>query len=97
MEDRMFKAYKNFGFISSPANFATRNEKMTMKTTMKTSVTTFTKTSLCEDFEHKPVLINTMINNAKIWQDEGLNNRKVQGIFELKKRGINQWKRSSIF
>jgi hypothetical protein len=92
MEDRMFKAYKNFGFISSPANIAARNEKMPMKTTMKT----FIKTSLCEDFEQKPVLINTMINNAKIWQDEGLNNRKVQGIFELKKRGINQWKRSSI-
>jgi hypothetical protein len=92
MEDRMFKAYKNFGFISSPANIAARNEKMPMKSTMKT----FIKTSLCEDFERKPVLINTMINNAKIWQDEGLNNRKVQGIFELKKRGINQWKRSSI-
>ena len=97
MEDRMFKAYKNFGFISSPANVAARNEKMTMKSTMKTSVTTFIKTSLCEYFEQKPVLINTMINNAKIWQREGLNNRKVQGIFELKKRGINQWKRSSIF
>ena len=97
----MFKAYKNFGFISSPANVAARNEKMTMKSTMKTSMTTsmttFTKTSLCEYFEQKPVLINTMINNAKIWQGEGLNNRKVQGIFELKKRGINQWKRSSIF
>lgn len=89
----MFKAYKNFGFISSPANVAARNEKMTMKT----SVTTFITTSLCEYFEQKPVLINTMINNAKIWQGEGLNNRKVQGIFELKKRGINQWKRSSIF
>ena len=89
----MFKAYKNFGFISSPANVAARNEKMTMKSTMKTSMTT----SLCEYFEQKPVLINTMINNAKIWQGEGLNNRKVQGIFELKKRGINQWKRSSIF
>ena len=89
----MFKAYKNFGFISSPANVAARNEKMTMKT----SVTTFIKTSLCEYFEQKPVLINTMINNAKIWQGQGLNNRKVQGIFELKKRGINQWKRSSIF
>ena len=89
----MFKAYKNFGFISSPANVAARNEKITMKT----SVTTFIKTSLCEYFEQKPVLINTMINNAKIWQGEGLNNKKVQGIFELKKRGINQWKRSSIF
>lgn len=93
----MFKAYKNFGLISSPANVAARNEKMTMKSTMKTSVTTFITTSLCEYFEQKPVLINTMINNAKIWQGEGLNNRKVQGIFELKKRGINQWKRSSIF
>ena len=93
MEDRMFKAYKNFGLISSPASVAARNEKITMKT----SVTTFIKISLCENFEQKPVLINTMINNAKIWQGEGLNNRKVQGIFELKKRGINQWKRSSIF
>ena len=93
MEDRMFKAYKNFGFISSPANVAARNAKMTMKSTMKTII----KISLCENFEQKPVLINTMINNAKIWQGEGLNNRKVQGIFELKKRGINQWKRSSIF
>ena len=89
----MFKAYKNFGLISSPASVAARNEKITMKT----SVTTFIKISLCENFEQKPVLINTMINNAKIWQGEGLNNRKVQGIFELKKRGINQWKRSSIF
>ena len=92
----MFKAYKNFGFISSPTNVDARNEKMIMKIIMKTSVTTFTKTSLCEYFEQKPVLINTMINNAKIWQDEGLNSRKVQGIFELKKRGINQWKRLSI-
>ena len=92
----MFKAYKNFGFISSPTNVDARNEKMTMKTTMKTSVTTFTKTSLCEYFEQKPVLINTMINNAKIWQGEGLTKRKVQGIFELKKRGINQCKMLSI-
>ena len=89
MEDRMFKAYKNFGFISSPANDTAKNGKATMKTIIKIS--------LCENFEQKPVLINTMINNAKIWQGEGLNNRKVQGIFELKKRGINQWKRSSIF
>ena len=92
MEDRMLKTNKNFGFTNSPVSSTSKNGK----TYMTTSMITFIKISLCEKFEQKSVLINKEINNAKNWQGEGHNKRKVQGIFELKKRGINQWKRLSI-
>lgn len=87
----MFKAYKNFGFNSHASDTA-GNGIISATTFMET----FMRPTFCKIYEQKSVLINTLINNAKIWQGEGLNKRKVQGIFELKKRGINQWKRLSM-